>query len=175
MNSNHLSVGILYIKHERNTKITETENSLDYTFLSRLSTLNRMCINFQVVGNVPQVVYEAGKGNIEKAKDFSYKIALLIGGWFLVLFTVELSIRIILAILVALFGKQTKLVRRVVKKKAAATEGDEGGEGAGEVDGEEEEEEDADAAAAREGGTTSSSSAVKSGGKRLPAPTSPGS
>jgi hypothetical protein len=141
-----------------------------------------MCITLQVVGNVPQVVYEAGKGNIEKAKDFSYKIALLIGGWFLVLFTVELSIRIILAVLVALFGKQTKLVRRVVKKKTAAgtTEGDEGEEeegvdgDSGDVDGEEDEKEGKDAAT-RGGSTSSSSSAVKSGGKRLPAPTSPGS
>ncbi len=50
----------------------------------------------EVVGNLPEVVLKAGDSQIQNAKKMGYRIFGLLAGWFLVLFVIELAMRVLL-------------------------------------------------------------------------------
>lgn len=53
----------------------------------------------EVVGDLPEVVLKAGDGQIKNAQKMGYRIFGLLAGWFLVLFAIELVMRVVLFVL----------------------------------------------------------------------------
>ena len=62
----------------------------------------------EVVGDLPEVVLKAGDSQIKNAQKMSYRVFGLLGGWFLVLFVVELGMRAVLWVLSLLLAPVLK-------------------------------------------------------------------
>lgn len=55
------------------------------------------------IGTLFQEVYKISKPEIQKSSDFGYKVITLLGGWFVLLFTIELILRIVLYVITSLY------------------------------------------------------------------------
>lgn len=75
----------------------------------------------EYVGKLPSVLYDLSKPNVEKAYAFGLKILGLLVGWFVLLFAVELVLRVVIIVLGtfvrSLFGGKTKQKKLETKEE----------------------------------------------------------